>query len=330
SSAFMLSLSGAKVKLITRSQEEASSCVAGGKLAPFSESLEGELFEFSYRSLKAYPEFVKLVKEVSNKRVDLWEGGIYRLVLKGEEELLKRVEDYKSLGYKLEILEGGSWLSNRVLCLINYLEEAWVDTEILMTALFSAMERLNVEFVIDEIVRVEKDQGNVKVLKGLKGSYASDFYLFALGSWTAELFDIPVYPIKGQALKLKNTSLTRTHYSSVSYLIPRDGYLYVGATSEDVGFLPGNTLEGIKNLSESAISVVPSLSKAQVISMLYGYRPATPDEMPIFEVGENYMVISGHYRNGILHAPISSQIALNYLKGSKSPYIDIFSSCRFS
>ncbi len=329
SCALYLALEGYKVQVITRNPEEASSWVAGGMLAPFSEGLDGSLFDFSYKSLKAYPEFVKLVEEASYRKVDFWEGGIYRVVLKGEEELLEKAKEYERKGYGVELVERGDGLSEEVLCLINYREEAWVDTESLMDALLYALDRLGVELKMDEIMRVEKEEGEVRLLKGLKESYRADFYLFALGAWTGELFDLPVYPVKGQALKLKSLKLSRVYYSSVSYLIPRDGYLYVGATSENVGFLSGNTLEGIKRLSEGALRVCPSLSGAKVLSMLYGYRPATPDEKPIFEVGENYIVASGHYRNGILHAPMTARIVLDYIKGKGSSFIEEFSSKRF-
>lgn len=330
SCAMYLAHEGHHVQVITRNPEEATSWVAGGMLAPFSEGLEGELFDFSYKSLKQYPEFIRFVKEVSGQRVDFWEGGIYRVVLKEEEKLLEIAKRYKDMGYKLEVLEKGDCLSEEVLCLINYVEEGWVDAEMLMDGLLFAMNRLGVEIRIDEIVKVEKSKDEITLLKGLKGNYTADFYLFALGAWTGELFDLPVYPIKGQALKLKGERLPRVHYSSISYLIPRDSYLYVGATSEDVSFLSGNTLEGINKLSEGAIRVCPSLSKAKVFSMLYGYRPATPDEKPIFEVGQNYMVATGHYRNGILHAPITARIALEYLKGERPYFIDLFSHRRFS
>lgn len=330
SCAMYLAHEGHHVQVITRNPEEATSWVAGGMLAPFSEGLEGELFDFSYKSLKQYPEFIRFVKEVSGQRVDFWEGGIYRVVLKEEEELLEIAKRYKDMGYELEVLEKGDWLSEEVLCLIDYMEEGWVDAEMLMDGLLFAMNRLGVEIRIDEIVNMEKNKDEITLLKGLKGNYTADFYLFALGAWTGELFDLPVYPIKGQALKLKGERLPRVHYSSISYLIPRDSYLYVGATSEDVGFLSGNTLEGIKRLSEGAIRVCPSLSKAKVFGMLYGYRPATPDEKPIFEVGQNYMVVTGHYRNGVLHAPITAKIALDYLEGNRSQFIDLFSHRRFS
>jgi glycine oxidase len=103
STALYLAIEGFEVKVITRNPEEASSWVAGGMLAPFSEGLEGDLFDFSYKSLKMYPDYVKLVEDVSKLKVDFWTDGIYRVVLEGEEELLKKAEDYKSKGYKVEL-----------------------------------------------------------------------------------------------------------------------------------------------------------------------------------------------------------------------------------
>jgi glycine oxidase len=156
STALYLALEGFEVKVITRNPEEATSWVAGGMLAPFSEGLEGELFDFSYKSLKMYPDYVKLVEDVSKLKVDLWTDGIYRVVLEGEEELLKKAEDYKSKGYKVELLERPPYLSQRVSLLVHYLEEGWVDVENLMDALLRAMELLGVPIEIDEVVGVEQ------------------------------------------------------------------------------------------------------------------------------------------------------------------------------
>lgn len=330
--AFYLALEGYKVGVITRDFQESASKVAGGMLAPFSEGLEGDLFDFSYGSLKEYPEFVRLLSETSRHEVDFREGGFYRIVLKGEEHLLKLAENYREAGYGVDIVEPSQldYLSPEVVSVLHYTEEAWVDTETLMDALLRAVKRLGVELLVDHIVRVSLKEGKVLGLSGIRSAYDADFYVFALGAWTKELFDLPVYPIKGQGLKLKGADLQRVHYSSVSYLIPRRDYLYVGATSEDVGFSGGNTLEGIRRLSEGAVRVVPSLSEAHVIGMLYGYRPATPDEKPIFEVGENYVVATGHYRNGILHAPLTAKTVVDYLRGKKSHFIDLFSPERFS
>jgi glycine oxidase len=101
STALYLALEGFEVKVITRNPEEATSWVAGGMLAPFSEGLEGDLFDFSYKSLKMYPDYVKLVEDVSKLRIDFWTDGIYRVVLEGEEDLLKkqRITKGKATGW---------------------------------------------------------------------------------------------------------------------------------------------------------------------------------------------------------------------------------------
>ncbi len=330
SCALLFASEGYRIQVITRNPEEATSWVAGGMLAPFSEGLEGELFDFSYQSLKWYPDFLKYLMDVSKQRVDFWQEGIYRVVLRGEEDLLKIAKKYKNAGYGVEFFEKLNGLSAEVVSLIHYTEEAWVDTEMLMDALLLAMNRLDVDYVVDEITEVIRNEHEVEGIRGLKSEYKGDFYVFATGAWTRELFNLPVYPIKGQGLKLKGASLPRVHYSSVSYLIPRERYIYVGATSEDAGLMGGNTLEGLRRLSEGAVRVVPSLSNATVINSFYGYRPATPDEKPIFQVGDNYLVATGHYRNGILHAPITAKILRDYLEGQKSLYIDLFSANRFS
>ncbi|RMH07864.1 MAG: glycine oxidase ThiO [Aquificota bacterium] len=330
--AFLLALEGYRVRVITRNPEEATSWVAGGMLAPFSEGLVGSMFDFSYESLKEYPSFVKRLEEVSGQKVDYWQEGIFRLALKGEEDVISKAKEYKSLGYKVEFVEPSSlgWLSEEVGGVVYYEEEGWVDTESLMDALLFACERLGVEITIDEVVRVHKKDSRVESLQGLKESYRADLYLFCTGAWTKELFDLPVFPVKGQALKVKGVPLQRVHYSSASYLIPRSRYLYIGATSEVNTFYDRNTLEGLYRLSYGAIKVVPSLSRAEFLSAVVGFRPATPDELPIFELGENYLLATGHYRNGILHAPLTARLMLEWAKeGKKSPYFESFSSKRF-
>ncbi|SHK52491.1 glycine oxidase ThiO [Thermocrinis minervae] len=329
SCALRLLIEGYRVAIITKNTQESTSWVAGGMLAPFSEGLKGYIFDFSYQSLKEFPQFVKVAEETSSYKVSFWQEGIRRLVLEGEEDLLSIAEAYTRMGYKLHLEEPTSDLSSKVKKVIHYEEEGWVDTEELMSALWKAAERLGAELVIDHIREVRKKDGYVEEVVGIKGCYEAEFYVFATGAWTGQLFDLPVFPIKGQALKVKGVKPSIVHYSSVSYLIPRERYLYIGATSERVGFLEGVSLEGVKRLSEGAIQLMPALKDSELISTLYGFRPASPDELPIFETGNNYIVATGHYRNGILHGPITSKIVLEYLQGKKSPFLDIFSSERF-
>jgi glycine oxidase len=94
--------------------------------------------------------------------------------------------------------------------------------------------------------------------------------------------------------------------------MPReDGQTYVGATVEEAGYRRRNTVSGLRGLRRAAAAMVPSLAQAAVRRAWAGLRPATPDGLPV--IGrmpgwQNAWVSSGHFRNGILLAPISGQL----------------------
>lgn len=88
----------------------------------------------------------------------------------------------------------------------------------------------------------------------------------------------------------------------------RDRRIVIGATSEEVGFTPYNTPAGIQTLLERAIKLYPQLQNYPIHELWWGFRPATPDELPILGSGpsKNLTLATGHYRNGILLAPLTA------------------------
>lgn len=337
STAFELALAGHKVEVVTRNYEESSSWVAGGMLAPYSEGLRGSILRFSLESLRLYPEFLERLQEASKLRVFLSGNGILRLFLREDEyeeakELLKGeyrdAEFEELLGDELRRRE--PLLSGEPIAGILFREEGCVDTERLMDSLLFACENLRVKIHLDEIVSVERRGKKVEGLKGLKGSYTADFYAFTTGAWSRSILNLPVYPVKGQILKIKGLELDKVYYSDVSYIIPRESLILIGATSEEAGFDSRPTVGGVRSLLEGAVRIMPSLSEAEFLGVKVGFRPGTPDGMPIFELGENYAVSVGHYRNGILWAPLSAKMILDFVeRGVRSHYLDTFSGERF-
>ncbi len=330
--AFELSLRGFKTNVITRDIKEATSWVAGGMLAPFSEGLEGDIFHFSYESLKLYDEFVEKIEDLSKERIDIWMDGINRIVFKDEDEILRKAELY-SRAYKVETHKDpkliNSQISESVKAIVHYQEEGWVDTYSLMNALIRALERLKVEIIQDSILSVITKDRRVEKLIGIRDEYKADMYVFCLGAWTRQLLNIPVYPIKGQAITLNTRISDKVLYSNASYIIPRNTYTYVGATSEHKDFSKKSTVYGIYSLIGGLMRVLPNAGQVEFLSALVGFRPCTDDQMPVFEIGENYIFASGNCRNGILHTPITSKIVSDYIdKGLVSKYIEIFSSSR--
>jgi glycine oxidase len=96
------------------------------------------------------------------------------------------------------------------------------------------------------------------------------------------------------------------------YLVPRqDGLILVGSTQEDVGFEKRNTVDGVTQLLEFAVSLIPELRKAEVLRCWSGLRPASPDELPL--LGEvpgfsNVFVGAGHFRSGLQMSPGTAAI----------------------
>ncbi len=90
------------------------------------------------------------------------------------------------------------------------------------------------------------------------------------------------------------------------------------------------TVGGLEELLRRAREIFPSVAGAEFLEGRVGFRPATPDGMPVVASGDNYVIFTGHYRNGILWAPVSAKIVLDLLeKGEVSEYFRIFSPSRF-
>ncbi|HMS43320.1 MAG TPA: FAD-dependent oxidoreductase, partial [Pyrinomonadaceae bacterium] len=104
----------------------------------------------------------------------------------------------------------------------------------------------------------------------------------------------------------------RVMYSPRGYLVPRrDGRILIGATVEDVGFDKQVTLAGIEYLRETAFEIAPSLANLEISETWTSFRPFCNDALPILgEISgiENLYIATGHYRNGILLAPLTAKL----------------------
>jgi glycine oxidase len=117
-------------------------------------------------------------------------------------------------------------------------------------------------------------------------------------------------------------------------LVPRsDGRIIIGSTLEEAGYDKRIDADTIQRLHQAAIALVPTLEQARVIEAWAGLRPGTPDNLPI--LGETsrpgYFVATGHFRDGILLAPITAEIMARAITGEKPDQdISAFSPARFA
>ncbi len=160
----------------------------------------------------------------------------------------------------------------------------------------------------------------------------------AAGAWTGRLLNLPIRPVKGQILRLSGPEgLLRlpvrgiVRGSSV-YAVPRsDGEIVVGATQEEQGFDTRVTAGGVYELLRDVLTLLPGLSEIDLVETWAGLRPGAPDNAPIIGTGDDDIVYAtGHYRNGILTAPITATAVAALVQGREPP-VDLspFSPNRF-
>jgi glycine oxidase len=90
----------------------------------------------------------------------------------------------------------------------------------------------------------------------------------------------------------------------------------VGATVEDVGFDERSTADGVKGLLDAATELLPGAAAASLDAVRVGLRPASPDGLPIvgpFARAPKVVMATGHYRNGVLLAPLTAEIVSSYI-----------------
>lgn len=168
-------------------------------------------------------------------------------------------------------------------------------------------------------------EGRATGVETSEGPILADAVVNAAGAWSSHLgpvFQPPIEPVRGQMALLDASEdsdrLSRFVFSPEVYLVPRrDGTLVVGSTLERVGFRAGPTASGISALLERACALVPAAASYPLLDTWAGFRPASPDEVPI--LGESalpgYFLATGHFKNGILLAPASAVLMADLLTG---------------
>ena len=145
---------------------------------------------------------------------------------------------------------------------------------------------------------------------------------------------ISARPVKGQVLcVVEGPKLQHVIRTDDVYIVPRsDGRILIGSTSEEAGFDKRTNPDVIRRLHQSATNLVPALKESRILEAWAGLRPGTPDNLPILgaTATPGYFVATGHFRDGILLAPITAHLMAQVITG-KEPDHDLFpfSAARF-
>ncbi len=185
-----------------------------------------------------------------------------------------------------------------------------------------------------EVTELLGGPGGVRGVRTSTGQLlVAECVVLAAGSWSGALaatlgLAVDVRPVRGQILLLRGQPgvLGPTLNNGDSYLVPRrDGRILVGSTMEDVGFAAVTTPEAIARLRVVARALLPA-TEGMVGEMAWaGLRPGTPDRLPyVGTVPEvpGLVLATGHFRNGILLAPITALLVGDLVAG-RTPRMDL-------
>jgi thiazole synthase len=319
--AVTLTRQGACVRVLTTSNPGMASRAAAGMLAPESEAIPpGALRDFALASRARWPVWAAELEKLSGVAVGYWPSGILSLGAGpwGRAELTQKVP---TLGPNID---GGQW----------YPHDGQVDPRLVMEALTQTCAALHIPIHTDiHVESLVRAAGGVTKVVTSQGEFSGGAYVLCAGSWSAQLLDLPVFPIKGQMLSLQmQTPLDCVLFGPGIYLVPRrDGRLIVGATQENLGFTQGTTAEGIAFLRQGAERILPETRTWEVLETWYGFRPATPDLEPILGPSalSNLWLATGHHRNGILLAPETAYRMADLISHRTTTDLAEFSYTRF-
>lgn len=334
-----------------------ASTAAAGMLAPHGEAVETDaFFDLCVASRDLYPQFVAEVEELSGQSVGYRREGTL-LVSRdeaGEKELDEVHRSQKRAGFELEQLSPTeaarrlAGLSPEIRGGLFVPGDHWVDNERLTAAVIAACRRLGVTLcggrpVTKLVVRSGRVEG-VKAGYGATAEPGSRFsaeqVVLAAGCWSRELVAplgimLPMEPCRGQMLEFDAPAeLPFVLRSGIHYLVPRTPQrVLVGTTAEYVGYEKAVTGEGLRSILEGAMRLFPGVRNFRLRRAWAGLRPDTADHLPILGQGEieNLVFATGHFRNGILLAPITAQLISELmLQNSPSRPLDAYHPTRFA
>jgi glycine oxidase len=354
-SAWRTAQRGARVCVLEAERPAAGATgVAAGMLAPAGEASWGEdqLLSLNLESLSLWPGFAEELERVSEVETGFAQRGALHVALDRDEaeSLRRRYDLQRKLGLDSEWLSGGACrklepgLATAVRGGAHVPGDATVDPRRVAAALLAALDSAGMAVHTGvRIVSAEQRQG--WQLTAADGRvFAGASVVLAAGCWSGRLEWVPaesrppVRPVKGEILTLRGAAdepvTERIVAGDRVYTVPRaDGRLIVGATVEERGFDTTVTAGGVHELLREAYRLLPEIAELELAETTAGLRPGSPDNAPMIgeSATEGLLVATGHFRNGVLQAPLTAECVAALLAGEPAPIdLEPFSPLRFA
>ncbi|MCC6928833.1 MAG: FAD-dependent oxidoreductase [Gemmatimonadaceae bacterium] len=331
---------GLSTALVGKRRPGLGSAAAAGFLAPTIEPARGAALAFTLAAREHYAGYLNELQQLTGHFVPFALDGILRLpATERDAEAWAGAADPFS-----------TWLSPSEVSVLEpalhaplgarfHDGDGMVDNQRLLHSLGEAVALGGVQLVVGDARRIEVigDLVAIEVAGGPR--LRTRRVVIANGPW-APLLDgtpraIPVRPLRGQMMALAGTPVSRPVFGAGGYVVPRaaDRQVFVGSTSEAVGYELGTTDAALTGFRESAGRLVPALARADEVRIWSGLRPMTLDGLPIVGPDPDHSCViyaCGHSRNGILLAPLTGEVVAALASGSPVDFdLTPFSIARF-
>jgi glycine oxidase len=324
---------------------------SAGVLAPYIEAgAHGPLQDLAVRSLDLYDDFIARVSAESGSSILYHRNGTIDVAMNEAEmcTLAASADALAKRGVSTRLLDAAAVPAEEPLVGDGVVGGLVIDTHgfvaasELTRAIATAARRAGARLIEQRHVRgITSSRGEV-VVDTDRGSLRGDTVVVAAGSWSGEISidgaaaRVPVRPVRGQLLSLAwvGPRMRRVTWTRRCYFVPwDDGTMLVGATVEEAGFDERATVAGVHDLLAAACAAVPHAWTAGFRGARVGLRPATADGLPIMgalDGAPNVMFASGHYRNGVLLAPLTARLLADaILDGRVDPLMAALGPSRF-
>jgi glycine oxidase len=343
-----LSRNGADVMVAERDAPgRRATWAAAGMLSPLGEALDaGPFLELADASLTRFAAFARSLRDETGIDVEYRTNGRLHVSLgDGDDELDHINESPAAARFGVSRMDGDAArrlepeLSDDVTGAVLIERDHRVNNRLLAQALLASATAFGTAFRTGSAVTTLLDDGGAVAGVRLASGEQIDAktVVLAAGAWSGHVGglprELPLRPIKGQMFAVDGRArygsrshepaLHRVVFSRGCYIIPReDGRLLAGATVEDAGFRTGPTPRGMARLMAAAAAVLPVIHDLPLVETWAGFRPATPDHLPIIGTDPDMrglIYATGHYRNGILLAPITAACVAALVEGVAPP-----------
>ena len=317
---------------------EASFAAAGMLLPQVEADAQDDFFTLACQSRDMYPSFAAALLEETGIDVELDTTGTLYLAFTehDQQEIDKRYNWQTRAGLPVELVSAAAarelepCIADSIRGALLFPNDIQVENRRLLSALANSVDKLGVNIATQTNVDSLIIEGNtVQGVQTNRGRIDCSSVVIAAGSWTSFIkssspFKIPeIEPVRGQMICLEAKPQLTRHviYSPRGYLVPRrDGRVLAGSTSERVGFAKYVTSGGIASILRNALEISPAISTLPIVDTWAGLRPKAADGLPVLgrcDEIDGLFYATGHYRNGILLAPLTGELVSKAIVSSK-------------